>query len=82
MIDRDGFRTWIAENTNYDREKSVNDVVNRMSRADRILEWHDDDADMYMYRLEKEELFSGITATVKSQLRHAVRMYKEYIESI
>lgn len=75
MINVVEFRKWLIENTNYS-SATINDIVSRVKRADRILTW--DLKDTYMYYLENNEEFAQMTASVKSQIRLAVKYYTTF----
>ena len=78
MIEEKEFRTWINANKNYSY-KVVSDIISRVRRADRIIEWHNDE--IYLFELERNDEFKQLTMTVRSQIRGAVKMYFEYANS-
>lgn len=75
MVDTNGFRNWLECNTNYSKEV-VGDTVSRIKRADKILEWYDDE--VYLFKIEKEEDFKNLSTSVKSQIRKAIRYYIQF----
>ena len=75
MINKEGFRTWLQNNTEFS-PRVVTDLVSRMGRADSILNWSDDE--VYLFRLCKTEAFQSLSVFVKSQLRRAVTLYSAY----
>lgn len=81
MINKEEFRQWLAQNTQHS-EKAIRDVVSRMNRVDSIIEWSDNASETYLFYLEQNKQFLELTASVKSQLRRSVRLYKEYLESL
>lgn len=75
MINSIEFKKWLIANTKYS-DAAINDVVSRMKRADRIMPWDSNEA--YIYYLEKNEDFSKMSVSVKSQIRKAVKYYIEF----
>ena len=78
MIDNIEFRKWLISNTDY-TDEAINDVVSRMKRADRMLEW--DYKETYIFYLEKNDDFMKMSVSVKSQLRRAVKYYIDFWRS-
>lgn len=78
MIEQTGFNKWLHDNTSYS-EASIKDVISRMNRADKILQWKPLEA--YLYYLDKNTDFARMSVSVKSQMRKAVRLYNEYYET-
>lgn len=72
MIKSIEFREWLLSNTKYS-DAAINDVVSRMKRADRMMPWNS--SETYLYYLEKNEDFSKMSVSVKSQIRKAVKYY-------
>lgn len=79
MIDRDGFKAWLSDNTGYS-SSVICDQISRMKRADCIREW--DGNETYLFFLEKESAFNGLSVSVRSQMRKAVRLYSAYESEI
>lgn len=75
MIDCTGFRNWLTTQTTYSHEV-IGDVVSRAKRADSILEWYADD--LYLFHLGNNEDFLELSTSVKSQIKKAVKLYKQY----
>lgn len=75
MIKSIEFREWLTSNTKYS-DAAINDVVSRMKRADRMMPWNS--SETYLYFLEKNEDFSKMSVSVKSQIRKAVKYYIEF----
>ena len=78
MINCGSFKKWLAHNTNYS-PAAINDVTSRMNRADRILAWNGQET--YLFYLENNIEFTGLSVSVKSQIRKAVKYYSEYHKS-
>lgn len=79
MIDVSNFKRWLTDNTNYSNAV-ITDIASRAKRADSLVEWFDDD--LYLFHLEKNEMFKALSVSVKSQLRRAVKLYNEYQSSV
>lgn len=79
MINSIEFKKWLSTNTKYS-DAAINDVVSRMNRADRIMSW--DSNETYLYYLEKNEEFSKMSVSVKSQIRKAVKYYIAFYKEI
>lgn len=73
MIQADGFRQWLKDNTTYSNAV-IGDMVSRARQADSILCW--DDSETYLFYLEKEKDFRLLSVSVRSQLRRAVKLYE------
>lgn len=52
MIDVEMFKTWLKSNTTYS-EAVISDTVSRIKRADKILEWNDEET--YFFYLEQKK---------------------------
>ena len=78
MIEEKEFRTWINTHKNYSN-KVVSDTISRVKRADRLIEWHNDE--IYLFELERNDEYKQLSTTVRSQIKGAVKMYFEYINS-
>lgn len=79
MFEAEGFRAWLIANNTYS-DKVVSDIVSRMRRADSILPWTDDE--FYQVRLERNESYSTLSVSVRSQCKRAVKLYFDYVNSI
>ena len=78
MINTAQFRAWLKENTSYS-DAVVNDTVSRAKRADSILEWYDDE--VYLFYMERNEKYQGLSKSVRSQIKKAVKLYFEYVHT-
>jgi DNA (cytosine-5)-methyltransferase 1 len=72
------FKTWLKRSAGLG-ERSARDVVSRLRRASEFvkLEAKMDTADL-LHRMSKDPEFQGLTISVRSQLRRAVRLYRNY----
>ncbi|MEW9053066.1 MAG: hypothetical protein AB2392_18040 [Neobacillus sp.] len=79
-MDLDLFRQWLLDNKGL-MKKSAGDVVSRVKRVNKLihLEPHTSYEGIVMI-LEKNEEFSKLSTFVKPQLKHSIRMYKEFIQ--
>lgn len=75
MIDLANFRLWLMDTTQYS-ERTVSNIVSRFKRADGFVSWHNEP--VYVFELEQNELFRGLSSTVRSQIKKAVKLYSEY----
>ncbi len=78
MVELVYFAKWLEMNTSYsDRVRS--DILSRIKRADHIKEYSEEET--YIFYLEKESEFQELNVSVKSQIRKAVNLYSECLES-
>lgn len=66
------------ENANQYSERTINDIVSRVKRANAILPFPTKMEPVYLYYLDNESNFKGLTTTVKSQIRKAVSLFIHY----
>ena len=78
MVQLQDFRHWIVNNTTYSN-RTISNTISRLKRADSLLGWFDDP--VYIFRLEQLEEFQNLSCSVKSQIRKAVKLYFDYVES-
>ena len=78
MVDTQRFREWLKQNTNYS-DAVVGDMVSRIKRADSILEWYDEE--VYQFYLERESSYKELTVSVRSQVKKAVKLYRDCVMS-
>lgn len=78
MIDTDKFKQWLTENTDYSK-KVIGNTVSRMKRADTILPWYNDE--VYQFRLDNLDDYKMISNNVRPQIKKAVKLYFEFVES-
>ena len=80
-ISNDAFTEWLEKGKRLS-SRSASDAKSRLGRANDILKFEDpSDPELYLVALEKTDEFNGLSKTVKSQLRRAVRLYAEYIKT-
>lgn len=78
MSELNDFKAWLENNTNYSK-RTISNIVSRFKRANGMLCWYDDD--IYLFRLEQTEQYGKLSSTVRSQVKKAVKLYFEYINS-
>ena len=78
MIKTKEFKQWLSENTSY-TEKVIRDMASRASRADRILTFYSDES--YQAELEKCVEYKVAGVSCRSQMKKAVKLYIEFINS-
>lgn len=70
-----GFACWLVSK-GYS-QAVVKDMQSRLRRANRILPFKDED--VYLFYLSQADDFQECTISVRSQLRRAVQLYREYL---
>ena len=78
MIELDGFRKWLQNNTSYSN-RVISNIVSRFKRADSILPWFNDE--VYQYWLEQEKRYKALSVSVRSQIKKAVKLYFSFYSS-
>jgi DNA (cytosine-5)-methyltransferase 1 len=72
------FREWL-QNTKYLTKDSADDVVSRIKRAKNIMEIDVPiDIETLLFHFTGKPSFKALTTTVKSQLKRAIKLYKEF----
>lgn len=75
MVDVKGFKQWLSDNTIYS-SAVISDMASRMRRADKMLEWSNED--VYLFKLEQLDEYRVISVSVRSQIKKAVKLYSQY----
>ncbi len=75
MVYTSRFKVWLAENSSYS-SRVISDVISRVKRADRMLEWSGED--IYQFRLGQLEEYKMLSVSVRSQMKKAVKLYAEF----
>lgn len=78
MISAEEFKKWLKENTRYS-DAVISDVVSRVKRADSILAWYDEE--VYQFYLEQSEQYRHLSVSVRSQIKKAVKLYRQFLIS-
>ena len=72
------FREWL-QNTKSLTKNSAEDVVSRIKRAKNIMEIDIPiDIETLLFHFIGKTTFKALTPTVKSQLKRAIKLYKEF----
>jgi DNA (cytosine-5)-methyltransferase 1 len=72
------FREWL-QNTKSLTKNSAEDVVSRIKRAKNIMELDIPiDIGTLLFHFTGKPVFKALTSTVKSQLKRAIKLYKEF----
>lgn len=75
MNDLSNFKLWLTENKNYSA-KTISNIVSRFKRANNMLPWYNDA--LYQFQLEQMVEYQVLSATVRSQIKKAVKLYSEF----
>lgn len=78
MNDLSNFKLWLTENKNYSI-KTISNTVSRFKRANNMLPWFNDA--MYQFKLEQTEGYQTLSVTVRSQIKKAVKLYSEFVNT-
>lgn len=78
MIDLSNFKLWLTENKVYS-VRTISNYVSRFKRADNILPWFNDT--VYQFRLEETEAYQELSSDIRSQIKKAVKLYFEFVNS-
>ena len=78
MIDLVNFKLWLSDNLLYS-QRTISNIASRFKRANSILEWFDNP--IYNYHLEQTSEFNKLPTDVKAQIKKAVKLYFQFIES-
>lgn len=82
MNNLDQFKVWLQENKSFDNKKVYNDIISRIRRTDRLCSienYCEENIDEYLFHLMKIDEVKGLSSSVRSQLKRAVLLYKEYL---
>jgi DNA (cytosine-5)-methyltransferase 1 len=72
------FHKWLMDGKAMS-EKSANDVISRLRRAKTIIVFDVSlDVETLLFHFTGKPAFKELTLTVKSQLKRAIRLYKEF----
>lgn len=81
MEDKERFKNWLISNKDYST-KSAGDVISRLNRIDMLIKLDLNDNEIKLvYLLDSNAQFLQLSNTVRSQLRRAIRLYKDFIRS-
>lgn len=80
-IDVLGFEEWLTSTFNYS-ERTKNDYICRVKRANSILPLASSDLPFYIFQLEQAKDFKALKSDVRSQLKRSVTLYSQFACSI
>lgn len=76
----DLFREWLINDRGL-KETSAKDVVSRLRRVDKIIEFNRDESyESIVESLDVNEEFNKFSTYVKPQVKRAIKLYKEFVE--
>lgn len=78
-MDLSQFKIWLSNHKTYS-DATIKDIISRIKRANRILEWYNDE--VYQFKLEQMPEYQKISCSVRSQIKRAIKLYFEYINYI
>ena len=74
------FKEWLKTSTSYSKNV-IKDTVCRVNRIKKIIPWDLLTYKEYRDALENADEFKLLSVSVKSQCRHALKLYLEFLES-
>lgn len=77
MLDEEEFKEWLRIKNGYTK-KTAADVLSRIKRVNKLISLPEKINDYTIYELNKSKEFNKISVSVKSQLRRAILLLKEY----
>lgn len=77
MIELNGFRSWLANSSQYSKA-TISNTLSRLKRANKILPWYFDD--IYLFHLERTYAYQQLSTSVRSQIKRAVKLYFEFFK--
>ena len=75
LVDTVGFKCWLKINSTYS-DAVIGDMASRVKRADSIIEWYDEE--VYQFYLEQHEQYKNLSVSVRSQIKKAVKLYRQF----
>jgi len=78
-METDQFKVWLVKSVGLGKP-SAKDVTSRLSRASKFVNTRSKIAtDDLLHQLSKHPEFKACTVSVRSQLRRAVRLYRDFL---
>lgn len=74
------FSLWLQANTNY-QPRVQSDIVSRVKRADGILPLPESSDMYYLFQLQQNDQYKSLSTSVRSQIKKAITIYFEYLNS-
>ena len=79
-LDVEGFSKWLHEEQALSM-RTEHDTVSRLKRANTIHKMKASPDAFYLFQLEQESDFKELKSAVKSQIKRAINLYAQYLES-
>lgn len=78
--DKEAFRNWLCDAAGF-QNKSAGDVVSRLKRAEMFVDVDNDncDDDELIFKMCRDSAFKALSINVQSQLKRAVRLYRQFL---
>ena len=76
---KDDFKSWLMEKYHYS-ERTANDAVSRVKRADRMYHIDSQPDFLYFYHLQQTDEFIGLSTSVRSQIKRATNLYLDFLQ--
>lgn len=73
------FKKWLEHKNKY-TSASIKDIVSRLRRANKILQFQNED--IYLFKLSQCDEFKQASVSVRSQIRRSVKLYFQYIKEV
>lgn len=77
ILEQDGFREWLRQDKGLS-DRSANDILSRINRANRLCPYCDESIDGYLQRLSADSEFASLSTSVKSQIKRSWALFAEY----
>jgi hypothetical protein len=75
------FKEWLIQSKGLS-EKSAGDVQSRLNRAKKLVSFKaTDKLKKIIDALNEDDDFNALTMTIRSQVRRAVKLHKEYLDN-
>ena len=72
------FKVWLSRNTTLE-SKVINDTASRLKRVSSIVNINDQmSTNKVISNFESDEQYMSLSISVRSQLKRALRLYREY----
>lgn len=81
MNEKEMFRKWLCVDIGY-QSRTAGNVLSRLNRAHKYVNTKDDNLseDELIFKLTQNREFKELSASVRSQIKQAVRLYKTFLE--
>ncbi|WP_289301299.1 DNA cytosine methyltransferase [Sporofaciens musculi] len=76
---RDDFKSWLIREHNYS-ERTANDIVSRVRRADKMFHLESQPNFLYLYQLQQTNEYANLSTSVRSQIKRATSLYFDFLQ--